>query len=59
MFNYKLNIKRVIVYDMMAKKLFEGDFDSYRNTEFNENIILIVKFEMEDGSVITKKVLGL
>ena len=59
MFNYKLNIKRVIIYDMMAKKIFEGNFDSYRNTTFDKNSILIVKFEMEDGSVMTKKVLGL
>jgi hypothetical protein len=58
-FNYKLNIKRVIIYDMMAKKIFEGNFDSYRNTTFDKNSILIVKFEMEDGSVMTKKVLGI
>ncbi len=53
------NIKRVMVYDMVGNKLFEGDNDVYKNTVFNKNRIYIVKFEMGDGFVITKKESGL
>lgn len=55
----KNNVRRVTAYNMMGEKVFEGDKDTYKNTVFNKNRILIVKFEMENGFIITKKVSGL
>lgn len=53
------NIKKVSVYDMMGVKIFEGDNETYKNMVPVRNHIYIVKTEMEDGFVITKKVSGL
>lgn len=53
------NIKKVSVYDMMGVKIFEGDNESYKNMVPVRNHIYIVKTEMEDGFVITKKVSNL
>tara|TARA_R110000868_G_scaffold76449_2_gene219799 strand:+ start:191 stop:2413 length:2223 start_codon:yes stop_codon:yes gene_type:complete len=53
------NIKKVSVYDMMGIKVFEGDNESYKNMVPVRNHIYIVKTEMEDGFVITRKVSNL
>ena len=58
-YNYKRNIKKVSVYNMMGDKIFEGDNETYKNMVPVKNHIYIVKTEMEDGFVITKKVSGL
>jgi hypothetical protein len=52
------NIKKVSVYDMMGIKVFEGDNWEYKNMIPVKNQIYIVKTEMEDGFIITKKVSG-
>jgi hypothetical protein len=44
---------------MMGVKVFEGNDEVYQNMDFVKNHIYIVKTEMEDGVVITKKILGL
>jgi hypothetical protein len=53
------NIKKVSVYDMMGIKVFEGDNEAYKNMAPVRNHIYIVKTEMEDGFVITRKVSNL
>jgi hypothetical protein len=53
------NIKKVSVYDMMGVKIFEGDNETYKNMVPVINHIYIVKTEMENGFIITKKVSGL
>ena len=44
---------------MMGLKIFEGDNEAYKNMVPVRNHIYIVKTEMEDGFVITKKVSNL
>ncbi len=52
------NIRKVSVYDMMGVKVFEGNDEAYQNMVLVKNHIYIVKTEMEDGFVITKKVIN-
>jgi hypothetical protein len=52
------NIKKVSVYDMMGVKIFEGDDEAYKNMVLVKNHIYIVKTEMENGFIITKKVIN-